>query len=111
ADELDVEEVVELELPRDPGGDVHQPGVVQSPEVHCETRPHLLARLRVGEHDPTAGTYSVDRPFRAAGELHHERLGALVAEQLDEVFQPQRLRDAWTVLEQLPAAIRARRDD
>ena len=103
--------MVELELCGDLGGDAHQLGVVKCLEVHREACPHLLPSLRMAEQDPAAMRDPVDRPLRAAGELHHERLGPVVAEQLDELLQPERLGDARAVLQQLPAAICGRRDD
>ena len=111
ADELDVEEVIELELGGDRGGDVDQLGVVECLEVHRQPGAHLLARLGMAEHDPAFPGDPVDRPLAAAGELHDERLGLVVAEELDQLLQAQRLRDAGAVLEELPTAVGGGRKD
>ena len=121
ADELDVEEVLDLERRDDPLGELHQRVVVERDEVHREAGAHRLARLRVAEHDAAPVGDAVDRPLAALGELHHEQLRLVVAEQLDELLEAQRLRDARAVREQLlvpvraggqdPEAARARRED
>jgi hypothetical protein len=111
ADELDVEEVLDLQLADDLVGDVHQLGVVERHEVHRETRAHSLARLRMAEDDALAVRDAVDRSLAAGRELHHEQLRVVVSQQLDELLQPQRLRDPRPVRQKLFAPVSPRRED
>ena len=101
ADELDVEEVLDLERRDDPLGELHQRVVRERDEVHRQAGAHRLARLRVAEHDAASVGDAVDRALASLGELHHEQLRLVLAEQLDELLEAQRLGDARAVREQL----------
>ena len=78
ADELDVEEVLDLELGDDPFRQLHQGRVLERLEVHREAGAHRLAGLRVAEQDASPVGDAVDRPLLAGRELHHEQLGLVV---------------------------------
>ena len=80
ADELDVEEPLNLELGDDPVRDVVERGVGERDEVHRQTGAHRLARLRVAEHHPAADGDAVDRALATGCQLHHEELGAVLGE-------------------------------
>src|SRR5207248_3689089 len=71
ADELDVEEVLDLELGDEPASDLLELRIVERDEVHREPGAHRLARLRVAEHDPPPVGDPVDRALAAGRELHY----------------------------------------
>jgi hypothetical protein len=112
ADELDVEEVVELELADDRRCDVHQRGIVERLEVHRETRAHRLSRLRMPEDDSSSARDAVDRPLLAARQLHHEQLGAAVLrEQRQQLVELHRGGHPGAVRQQLLERVGARGED
>ena len=111
ADELDVEEVLDLELGHDAVGDLHQRLVLERDEVHREPGAHRLARLRVAEQDPLAVGNAVDRALTAGRELHHEQVGATLGrEQLDRLLEPHRNRPG-PLVQQLVRAVDGRVED
>ena len=108
ADELDVEEVLDLELGHDPVRDLHQRLVLERDEVHREPRAHRLARLRVPEQDALAVGDAVDRALAAGRELHHEQVRpTLGGQQLDRLLEPHRDRPG-PLVEELVGAVDGR---
>ena len=61
----------------------------------------------MAEEDAAAFRDPVDRPLEPGGELHHEQRRLVVAEQLDQLLEAQRLGDAGPVLQQLLAPVGA----
>ena len=111
ADELDVEEVLDLELGDDPVGDLHQRLVLERDEVHREPGAHRLAGLRVAEQDALAVGDAVDRALAAGRELHHEQIGAALGrEQLDGLLEAHRDR-AGPLVQQLVGPVDGRVED
>ena len=94
--------MVEPELGDDLRRGLHQRRIVERREVHREPGAHGLARLRVAQGNPALDGDPVDRPLVAGGELHHEQLGAaLRRQQLEQLLELHRRRDAGAVREQL----------